>query len=479
MRIVILSVSALFLSLALLVSGNAMLSTLISLRLDMENVANATLGIVLAFYSVGFILGATWGVDIIRQVGHIRAFAVYAAIACATTLAHPLIVTPEAWAVMRLVVGFSLAGLMTVTESWINDRATNESRGKLLGIYTINFYIASSIGQLLVGLANPAEFVAYTIVAILVVMSLIPLSLTRSLIPATPTHTETLGLRQLASHAPSGLTGALVSGLALGAFVALAPVYALRAGLDVAEVSRYMGFAVICAILLQWPAGWLSDRKGRLPVLVGLLALGALASAAAAFFGQTSKLALFGFSGAFYALTASVYPISVALTNDNLPHEQLVAACASMLRTYGVGTMIGPLLAAYLMGVVGDAALFTMIGVAMIFSAALVQFVFHKGDEVPLEDQVEYVTSSPVATPVLVEIDPRNEEFEQHHPGEPAEWDIADKLEELVPDVGEHHHRHEEEQAPQSEEEPQPQGEESTTEESRWAESEDQQKNRG
>lgn len=434
MKTAIFSVAALFLSLALLVSGNAMLSTLISLRLDIEGVTTTALGFVLAFYSLGFVLGATYGVDIIRQVGHIRAFAVYSALACATTLMHPLVVSPEAWAAMRLIIGFCLAGLMTVTESWINDRATNESRGKLLSIYTINFYLASALGQLLIGFNNPMEFVAYTVVAMLVVMSLVPLALTRSLIPATPSHTESLGLRQLAKHAPSGLTGAFISGLALGAFLALGPVYASRAGLPLSDLSRYMGFTVICAVILQWPAGWLSDRKGRLPVLVGLLLIGALAAAATALLGQISHLALFGFSGAFFALSASIYPISVALTNDNLPHEQLVAACASMLRTYGVGTMVGPLLTAFLMGVLGDAALFAVISLAMVIGASLIQYVFHSGDQVALEDQVEFVTTTPTSTAVLTEIDPRNEEFEQHHPGEPADWDIADRLEMLMPD---------------------------------------------
>ncbi|MGQ9425451.1 MFS transporter [Gilvimarinus sp. F26214L] len=439
MKTVILSVTALFMSLALLVSGNAMLSTLISLRLDMEAVSDTTLGLVLAFYSLGFVLGATYGVNIIRQVGHIRAYAVYAALACATTLLHPLVVNAEAWMVMRLIIGFCLAGLMTVTESWINDRATNESRGKLLSVYTINFYLASSLGQLLVGLNNPAEFVAYTVVAMLVVMSLVPLSLTQSLIPTPPSHHAALGMRDLAKHAPSGLTGALISGLSLGAFVALGPVYASRAGLPLTEISRYMGFTIVCAILLQWPAGWLSDQKGRLPVLVGLLLVGALTAGGAALVGQQSTVALFGLSGAFFALTASIYPISVALTNDNLPQDQLVAACATMLRVYGIGTMAGPLLIAFLMGVIGDAALFSMISAAMLAGATLIQWVFHKGDEVPLEDQVEFVTTNPISTPVLTEIDPRNEEFEQHHPGEPAEWDIADKLEMLMPDPEELH----------------------------------------
>lgn len=437
MKTVVLSVIALFLSLALLVSGSAMLGTLIALRLDMEGVAEAALGVVMAAYSLGFIIGATYAVDVIRKVGHIRAFAVFAAIACATTLMHPLIVSAETWALMRVVVGICLAGLMTVTESWINDRATNDSRGKLLGIYTINFYLASAAGQLLVGLGNPMEYVVFSVVAMLIVLSMVPLALTQSLIPTSPSHTETLGVRKLIRQAPAGMTGVLASGIALGAFLSLAPVYALRVGLDISQLSLYMGFSVICAVLLQWPAGWLGDRIGRLPVLTGLLFCGALAAAITAVLGSFSIVALFLFSGIFFAVAASTYPVSVALANDQLPNDQLVAACAGMLRTYGVGTMLGPLLAAVLMGVLGAPALFVFISLCLLVGGMAVFYVFRASDLVPVEEQGEYVTVTPTSTPVLSEIDPRNEEFEEHHPGEPAEWDIADKLEMLVVDAGE------------------------------------------
>lgn len=422
-------------SLALLMSGNAMLTTLISLHLNLAPVSDATLGLILAWYSLGFIVGATYGITVIRQVGHIRAYAAFAALACAITLMHPFVISPEAWMLMRFALGVCMAGLMTVTESWINDRATNESRGKLLGIYTITYYLASAVGQLLIGFNDPGDFVAYTVVAILLVMSLVPLALTRSLIPMAPTHLDSLGLRELAREAPSGLTGSLTAGVSIGAFLALGPVFAIRAGLDFAAVSQYMGFTIICAVLLQWPAGWLSDKRGRLPVLVSVLFLGALSAAVAAIFGKHSAAALFVFSGVFFALISSVYPVSLALTNDNLPNEQIVAAGSAMLRVYGVGSMLGPLLIAFLMGTLGDAALFGAISLSMLLSAILIQFRFRIQDTVPIVEQGEFVTSVPESTPVLTEIDPRNEDFVQHHEGDPADWDIADKLEMLMPDM--------------------------------------------
>lgn len=435
---VVISVVALFLSLALLVSGSALLGTLVALRLDIEGFTDTSIGLILACYSLGFVLGAIWGSGVIRQVGHIRAYATFAAVACAVTLAHPLIINGEAWAIMRFLMGFCLAGLMTVTESWINDRATPESRGKLLGIYTINFYLASSAGQLLIGMVGPEGFAAFSVVAILVVLSLVPLSMTRSLIPAQPSHADHLGLRDLARHAPAGITGALVAGVALGAFLMMGPVYATREGLSLTELSRYMGFTVFCAVLLQWPAGWLSDRMGRLPVLTGLTLVGAVAAAITSLLGGLSLLAMFLFSGLFFAVSSSMYPISVAITSDQYGSGKLVAACAGMLRVYGIGTIIGPLAAAVLMGLFGQAALFTFISLSLLLAGLAIHYLFRAADEVPLEEQGDYAPVLPASSPVITEIDPRNEEFEAHHEGEPAEWDIADRLEMLVVDGGVH-----------------------------------------
>jgi hypothetical protein len=139
-------------------------------------------------------------------------------------------------------------------------------------------------------------------------------------------------------------------------------------------------------------------------------------------------------SGLFFAVATSMYPVSVALTNDQLPNDQLVAACAGLLRVYGVGTIAGPLIGAWLMGVFGAAALFVFISACLFAGALAVQYRFRAADTVPLGEQGDYAPVVPVSSPVIVELDPRNEEFEPHHPGEPADWDIADHIEMLLPD---------------------------------------------
>lgn len=73
----------------------------------------------------------------------------------------------------------------------------------------------------------------------------------------------------------------------------------------------------------------------------------------------------------------------------------------------------------------------------MLVAALVVHFVFRPRDKVPLAEQGEYVAANSISTPVLTQIDSHNEEFEPRHPGEPAEWDVADKIEMLIPDPAE------------------------------------------
>jgi len=56
--------------------------------------------------------------------------------------------SPAAWALLRLVTGLCTAGLYVVAESWLNDLATNENRGRLLAVYGVVTVAFFGIGQI-------------------------------------------------------------------------------------------------------------------------------------------------------------------------------------------------------------------------------------------------------------------------------------------------------------------------------------------
>ncbi len=406
------SVSALFLSLVLLTSGSAMLGTLLGLRLELEGYTAARTGVILAFHAVGFVLGSIFGERIIRRVGHIRAFAVFGALACVAILTHPMYVHADLWIALRLLVGFCIAGLLLIVESWVNGVATAQTRGRLLSFYLISYNLAAAGGQLIIGLGDPAQFYLFSVAAILVALSLVPLSLTRSVAPQLPEATR-VRLGEVLTNAPLAVMGALLSGVAMSAFNSMGPIYAIRIGLDISKLSLFMGAGVLSAMLFQWPIGRMSDFLPRNRVVLGLGVAGLGASAMTAVFGHQSLWLLFVLAGLYVGFASTVYPLSLALAHDQMHHEQIVGTNATLLLAFGVGTIAGPLGGATAIWLIGPSGLFLFTSATMATLVMVAAYYWRVPRQVPVQEQEQFVAVTPVSTSALMELDPRDETYEQ------------------------------------------------------------------
>jgi MFS family permease len=156
----------------------------------------ALTGVVMAAYYLGLAVGGLRAKRVILRIGHIRAFAVFAAITATTTLAYPVAFTPITWIILRVVNGFCIAGLTTAVESWLNERSTNATRGRVLSLYMMTFYAAIASGQSLVNLADPGGLELFMLAASLFGLALVPVALT-SLGEPNLGQVRPLGLRSL------------------------------------------------------------------------------------------------------------------------------------------------------------------------------------------------------------------------------------------------------------------------------------------
>ena len=120
--------------------GDGLQGTLLAIRADLEGFPTTVTGLIMSTFYIGFLLGSILTPKLTQQVGHIRVFAALSALASAAILLHALFIDVPVWIALRLLSGFCFAGLYIVAESWLNDRATNQNRGKLLSLYMIVTY---------------------------------------------------------------------------------------------------------------------------------------------------------------------------------------------------------------------------------------------------------------------------------------------------------------------------------------------------
>ncbi len=347
-------ISSLLSGVALLLLGNGLLNTLLTLRGVAEGYSTSMLGLIMSGYFVGFLLGTWLATPLVRRIGHIRAFACCAALAAIAALLHVLIIDPWVWLGLRVLYGLALVTLYMVIESWLNAQAPNEQRGQVFALYMAVNLGALALAQQLLHLADPVQFTLFALAAILISAALMPITLTRQAQPSLPEALPS-NLRQLWTIAPLAMVAAGLSGLALGAFWGMAPVYASLAGFDTPGVGLLMTATILGGALLQWPIGLYSDRHDRRLVLlwVVLLAIGLALVMSLLPAGPLLLGAMFVWGG----LTFAIYPIAVAQLIDQLHSDEILSGSSSLLMVNGIGSVCGPLLAGVLMQHLGAAAL--------------------------------------------------------------------------------------------------------------------------
>lgn len=404
---VLLSVASLLIGVALLLLGNGVLATLIAVRMAIEGFGPAAIGLVASFYFAGLMTGALLAGRVVERVGHIRAFATLAAIASATILLMALAVDVVLWAAMRAVMGFCLAGLFMVAESWLNERASNETRGQVFAIYMIATYLALGAGQLLLNLAPPEGIELFLVAAMLISLSLVPVALTRAIVPAPIAHAR-FGLRRLLRISPLGVAGSCASGMITGAFYGLAPLFAHRVGLGSAGVSILMALTILGGLILQWPVGRVSDRYDRRSVLVAVTA-GTVAVSILLYWSAAGPLALLLVLAVLYGgLSFAIYPLSVAHANDFVDASDLVPTSAGLLLAYALGATVGPITASSFIALAGAPGLFLHAAAIAALLAGFALWRMSRRAAVPTAEQVPFVALTRMS-PVAAELDPRGE----------------------------------------------------------------------
>ena len=354
------SVAALLTSYALLLLANGLFGTLIGLRTQIESFSTAVAGLIVAAYFVGLLMGGIQAVRIVAAVGHIRAFAAFASIMSVSALGIVLVIDDIAWAALRFAGGFCMAGMIVATESWLNERCTNETRGQVMSFYMITTYLAAGCGQFILPLGDPADFQLFCVASIIYSLALVPVLLTRASAPR-PSPPERASMPDLWKLSPLGLLGATAAGIANTNFQGLAPVFAHGTGLTITQTSTLMAAGIFGGLLLQWPMGRLSDRIDRRTVLAGV----ALGTAAASFgvwlvtgAGGGNFIGMVVLVLAYGGLSSTVYSLCAAHANDFAPPDKLAQTASGLLIAYGIGASAGPVLTSSLMEMFGLTTLF-------------------------------------------------------------------------------------------------------------------------
>ena len=332
--------------------GNGLLGSLMGVRAERDGIGAGVMGLTMAMYYVGFVFGMPVMSRLMEVLSRRRMFALATFVMGVSNLSYGLAVNPVAWLTLRFVTGFCLAGCYLVIETWLNDIAHNEVRGRVMGLYVAVVAAGLVAGQMVLALTDPSSWISFAIAGAITGLAWLPLLRVTNKAGVRHSRTGMMSLGQVARAVPSGVIGYLLVGVTQGCLMTMPAVYAARAGLSAAHVGLFVGCITAGAVVLQMPIGALGDRVSRRGVMVALCAI-AVALSAALIIARPGSATTCVLAFLLGGCSTPLYPLGNAYTHDWLPEGQVVAASSALLITYSVGAVFGPLLAAAAMTMFG------------------------------------------------------------------------------------------------------------------------------
>lgn len=406
MLTVIRSTWPLLLGMFLLQIGNGLQGSLMGVRGSIEGFSTFQLSLIGSAYFLGFLGGSSIAPKFIARVGHVRVFAALGSFISAIVISYPIVTDPYVWMLLRIGIGFSLSGVYVTAESWLNNSATNETRGQSLSAYMLMQMLGLVAAQGILASGDPSGWLLFVIPSILVSISFAPILLSATPTPAIET-TRSMSLKQLYVASPFASISMLLMGSVFAGQFAMAVVYATQVGLNLQELSAFISAIFIGAIILQYPIGWFSDRMDRRILIIGAAGAGAVVALAGVFFAQ-NYIALLIIATLSGGLAQPLYALIIAYINDYLEPEDMPAASGGMIFVNGIGAVTGPPIMGLMMGWIGPSGFWLFLAIVLTIVAAYGIFRMTRRVSAYTEeddyDAVPYATIMPgAASPVAWE----------------------------------------------------------------------------
>lgn len=378
------------LSMLLCMMANGFFATLMGIKIQELGLSNLMIGLVTSAFYAGIMLGSFKIEHFIKRVGYIRAYVGFASVCAIFSLLQGFYLDmPWVSIVMRFCVGYCIGGFFITLEGWAMCVTTAKNRGIIMALMMITLYLGYSLGQFFVALDFSNALSAFNIVALLLMVSILPMVLTISKAPEIK-EISFLGLKTLYKASPTGVLGCFLVGCLTSSIYGMFPVLFKALDYGGFDISLSMFLIVFGGMCGQYPLGKMSDHLGRRPVLLW-------GSAAGLFFLflviliymslSVPLLVCFFFFGFF---CYPMYPLVLAHTCDVVDPKDFTAAMQRLVLVFGCGSAVAPIVASVFLEIFG--AIGILLTVMIILICMIVLFVWRQkmGTQVSVDDQRKF-----------------------------------------------------------------------------------------
>ncbi|KXF83548.1 MFS transporter [Enterovibrio coralii] len=324
---------------------------MLPIRMKEDGYPTADIGLAMSMFAVGAICAGLFGSRAVLRAGHIRAFASMAATLSIVSVLHSYNTDILITALLRMIAGFCYVTSFITLESWLNVLSDRSNRGRVYGTYQICFAVGFGTAPFLFSAFNEQDPRLFGLISVFLCFSLIIMSMSRLPAPELPAKATPLSIKRLWQYSPSGTVACFCAGLINAASVSLISLYAYSKGISGIWLSLILGSYQMGGLLTQFPTGWLADRFDKRLVASGLMFMGIISNSLIVldnFYPYPIELlaVLFWVSG---GSGVALFPLAVTQVFDHIDPKEAMPATSMMQILLGIGGVIGPIVASFLM----------------------------------------------------------------------------------------------------------------------------------
>lgn len=253
------------------------------------------------------------------------------------------------WFALRLLVGIGDNMLHFAAQVWITLTSKPEKKGRNIAFYGLAFGLGFAVGPLLTRLLDFGIFYPFLItgggcLVFWFLMLFLKNDHPEAYLPETGHENGSVfRYKKVFLLAWAGLITTFAYGFLEASLNSNFPVFALRNGYTLNDISILLPTFVAGSLITQIPLGSLSDRIGRNRLILFVSLLGTLSFIAAAIFSGslTGLFITFLISGAF---VGSLFSMGMTFISDLLPNNLLPLGNILAGVSFGIGSIIGPLI---------------------------------------------------------------------------------------------------------------------------------------
>ncbi len=335
------------------VAGMGLGLTLPLLALTMESmgVPSTLIGLNAAMTALATLTFSPLVPHILQRIGAVKFLYACLGITIICLLSFKIFPNICFWFPVRYVLGACLSTLFVVTEVWINQLATSQTRGRLIGLYGTSAAAGFGMGPMILWLVGSEGWAPYFLGSFIVALAAIPIALARQVSPKI-NEKPNYKLLALLAVAPAAIMGGYVMGALESSIFNFLPIYGVRTSLSEATAPLLLTTASAGNVLLQVPIGWLTDKYDKRLILGGCAVLSC--TGALAFPFLISNLifmlpVLFIWGGVIFG----IYTAALVMIGERFAGAELAGANAAIAMMWGLGSLTGPALGGVAMDIQG------------------------------------------------------------------------------------------------------------------------------